>query len=617
VRRKSFSPGYAAERDARRRVQAAMSSLTGIPASSITPNLSLGNELEEGELPELMASLGVTLTDYTQLAERGTVEDITRLVARRVYLSQVEQCQGHEEGSPEYRAAGCKRSGEHQMIPRGRLSFKDKGRSPDDLADHPTTRTTLRRWSEPLPPYDRRTQSPASQRAVRGRSLGATIKEGLLAYRQESGQGEAPAILIPLHARPLTNAGVPEKAASILVRDLGGIRIPIHAPSTSTGVYEALSRLIGGAALESPHDRPLLAFQSFWDARRLRGSMRELRPFLLRWRKETRGSKERGFMVPIRRLTLSSSQGPVVRFDLEDPDLLPEGKIGVTLARTRPPWTLAFVIGNERLGVMAFSLQHSDVLTPQAQGPLLDYNTLRGFTFLELPNILARKLQKRSSRRGRAGKAKRNPSTTAHLLPNPHGRRTTMAKTYPWPLVDDYTDDWHWDTQDAFPPSRSVPTARRNKARKKAAPRRAPKSRAASTKQIAWRKEFGALSKLAHKIQQERGCGLKSAFAKARQMAKENPRVLWPRRNQYSQVWGEFGPSASLPPVNRRNPRKKKATKKAAKKVTKRGTRRARPNASSALKAEVARIAGEYRSMGYDRSAAMSLAWEVVKQHNQ
>ena len=66
-----------------------------------------------------------------------------------------------------------------------------------------------------------------------------------------------------------------------------------------------------------------------------------------------------------------------------------------------------------------------------------------------------------------------------------------------------------------------------------------------------------ARAKQAMQLKHQLGISLKEAWAMVKSgqtSAAANPRVTWPRRSQYQEVEGTYGPGMSIP-VNRRNPR--------------------------------------------------------------
>lgn len=143
---------------------------------------------------------------------------------------------------------------EHVQIEGGRTRLRYGEESP--AHDPPTYRapermagSTKRRLAQQEPPWDARTQSPsANEEAHRPKSSAEEkIKQAIETYRKESPQG-ALGLLIPRDPRLLIRAGMPPKAANLLVDRAGGVLIsalpaaPFSKPDLETLIARGLGR---------------------------------------------------------------------------------------------------------------------------------------------------------------------------------------------------------------------------------------------------------------------------------------------------------------------------------------------------------------------------------------
>ncbi len=542
-----------------------------------------------------MADFPYNCDDVTVGRELKSCRDFTPSYAegdQAAYLKHVAHCKTLRGDLGAFREAGCKRVG-HVRIPKGRLAFvrpgtyhpkdpevwQEKGYDPDPQAKEPferheVTEATDKRWADHLPDLDARTQSPklrrnSSTRKKRERveDLSIQIAEGLDTYIVQSGQKGRPRVLLPKHTFPLTQAGVPEKAARLLAEKLGG-QVVRRRGKKHPSPLDRVQAAFGGADLAtwSPYDVPAFDFLSA-DLRTLRGPMRKYRklfqavkdqitPKVLR---AARTGRRRVGFLPVWEAYSTSQTGGSRHLKLTSTTpLLPNTPadflhlLGPALSR---PGTITFIVGDP--APVKIDLQHSMLMGSLGSSGAADYTTLRGFTITELPGVVAQRVV--SSRRRRRGR-QRAPSSTAQR--NPHmarrpkkkkARRNPKHSYHPDALSGDSTlnrlTDWYypgtiWDWYEAGAYDQynvSVPVNRRNPSKKRRKAKRNAGKRPLTPAQLA------------------AGFGGKAAMRKARnnpefsKRTRVKRRPYWPRNSEYEQVWGPYGQGTPLPP-NRRNP---------------------------------------------------------------
>jgi len=586
-----FDPSYApallkrkARKLAKRKLLAAVEEVTGIPAGKVTLSMPLQTLLEDEA--ELVAILRLTgqesraVANNRLLFERGKLSSLLpALVLSEAYKAHVEMCAGLVEDEPAFRAAGCKRRG-HVMVPKGRLSLVDRevtrlregaGSPYPEFAEnfpfreHSVTGRKRVRWKDHEPPLDSRTQSEASLGAAQRRKsskrgeAASRIKMALGRYVKETAQQQLPAVFIPLLPGPLVTAGMPKAAALWLVQRLGGTRVLQARLFSSPSA--ALGRVFGGAALDSNGDASWFYYPDYYDLRQIAGPVRSLAPLLKHlargaYRGRHPGGRE--FTLPIRAAALTL-QGKRVRLPVDVNDFA--GQLDRAVS-DKTAWSLHLDVGDAR-GEGSVDLQHSILSRERGSSQRRDYTTLRGFTLWELPDLLATQLSPKRTKRG----SRLRPF--APTQKNPSSGETTMGKkNSSWPL-DALSDiDSYYFSDDVFPPERSIPVNRRNpRKKKKAAAKKARKPAARKARKVtmpaARKAQLSRVMKKAHAIIREQGCDMGKAMRAAwKSEGKKNPRVKWPRYDRYQQVAGAYAPTIEYPPVNRRNPKRKKAASK-------------------------------------------------------
>ena len=355
---------------------------------------------------------------------------------RDAYVKWVKRCeQLWAEDPKKARRAGCKRTA-HLPIRRGRLSFKDEGRSPKDRKLYDPTAATERRWADYLPPLDARTQSEATRTPQRPpkeaqvRALAAQIREGLFRYADSTTSDEVwTAVHIPRDPAALTRFGVPDLAAAYLSKVLGGRSVP-RQPEEAPSLPEAVIGAFGGAGL-APTGFFLLS--RAFKLSRLRGPVRGLRPFLKQAAARLRDSVRGVLLVT----------GSVVELVDGEADVSPLSSWGPTF-----PQQLAGLQQDVQAGhvgadwglVLQVQVPGGETAEVQLPGSFLlrgargrrDYKTLHGFSLSELPLVVARHLlAPRRTRRGRH--RERHPSAK----PNPHRSLDMARSSNPWSFYSD------------------------------------------------------------------------------------------------------------------------------------------------------------------------------------
>lgn len=331
---------------------------------------------------------------------------------RDAYIRRVKECEAlWAEDSDEARRRGCKRIG-HIPIRRGRLSFKDKGRSPDDLKLYSPRASTDERWRDKTRPFDARTQSLRSQawahrtaKAGTVEKLTSEIAAGLSNYEraeQKKRGGIEKNIFLPKHPSVLEQYGVPSLAAAYIVRRLGGRAIPVRPRRDVTSLQAALSRAFGNAELDAKGFD--LHTESF-KASSARGPVRSLRGFL----KRARASKSGKIQVIDGEVHEAGDVTELSIWGRTFGDQLVGLSEDLRNDAIEPPWRLVLGLEDSAGNRAVVSLTDAQLFRATGSEQGVDYETLRGFALSELPSVVARKLiSPRKKRKGRQRKAREN-----------------------------------------------------------------------------------------------------------------------------------------------------------------------------------------------------------------
>ena len=577
---------------------AAIEAVSGDPVDG--PSSTLRKEaIEAGEVDEVLRAAGLP---GLRGSDPGLLLDVPLSVLvdaaaqdpKEAYLARVAACEALRGDPDAFEAARCKRQA-HVMIPGGRDRFRGPSTVPL------MTPESQKRLKDDLPYYDARTQSASLRRrmeetrAGRGsskdqvRAYAGEIAAGLEAYRAEAEQGGF--LPIPKDPAVLIAAGVPPQAARLLSRARGGKALGLQ----EVHLADALTRLFGGAELMTSRREAWLDVPKSFKLSKLRKPLRRPR--------KGEEDKTAGLRALLREAHRGGGRLAVVEVKVGSRSVSPSalGAVVDELSEAaRPqPLTLSFQIPGREGQVESIKLQHS--VLARREGGLFrpDYTTLRGFTLQELPLVLARKtLKPRKKRRGRQDTPfKTNPSRKSMA-------RRRKSRRNPAPLylsADRHLNEatsyyypgtaWMYDELGEMGSRRSQPVNRRNpgldlkqeghtwndftaaygingkagvqwKKYKKIHGIKTPpkagagkafrgKGRPHARKRAAAIKAKGnPQAKAAMHLYHS---GQAPTLKKAWKMVKSNPRVLWPRDDEYSSVHGQYGHGMSIP-VNRRNP---------------------------------------------------------------
>jgi hypothetical protein len=570
---------------------------------------SLG--IAKKEIPGILKSAGLPGlgdVDLTWLTTKGTLKDLLLSVGEQdLYLAHSAYCEKHQNDPKKFAQAGCKRKG-HLPIPRGRQGFKQEGPIPGMDA------RSKERLEKNLPFYAARTQSASLRERMSATERKAErmtweIEAGLGEWLRQS--GETDYVTLPRRAEALVAVGVPEEVAVVIVRHLGGVSIPVvKRRTTDIPVTSLLTSLMGGAPIQSQEGRTWFdVTSSSFSLRNLRGPARDLKPIIKAARSKGGGGRlfirsfqagPRGDAVPPGDLTrlddLVSKGGPLKAFlytrggdqaELEVWHSILKDRRG---AAKRPDYT---TLRGFSLQELPFILSNK-VYKPRRKRKGRQHKAQNNPHHFPERNHMA---PRRKTRRNPASLYLSNDPglnvASSYYFPGTswmhnelgdfgHGRSVPVNRRNPAQLFEEEEDDIFDNPRKRSSRSKKKRATAKRATAKKATRKRKSSAKGGTAKQIAWRKKFATLSRKAAAYQQAQGCSPKKAWAavskgksassrkssrrksssrggdrprnaQGQYMAANNPRVMWPRDNEWGQVLSPYGHGMNLP-VNRRNP---------------------------------------------------------------